>query len=199
MTNSFWNERYSQKDFVYGESPNIFFAETLEKLKPGKIILPCDGEGRNAVHAAREGWEVKAFDLSDAGKLKADHLELKYGVEIDFQIMDALLASYPENSVDVVALIYTHLPPMVRVRLHQNIIKWLKPGGKVILETFCPEQLKNNSGGPKDINMLYTKELLTEDFKKLSIESLDYEKIELNEGKFHEGPADVIRMIATKL
>jgi len=103
MTNSFWNERYSQKDFVYGESPNIFFAETLEKLKPGKIILPCDGEGRNAVHAAREGWEVKAFDLSDAGKLKADHLELKYGVEIDFQIMDALLASYPENSVDVVA------------------------------------------------------------------------------------------------
>jgi len=199
MTNSFWNERYSQKDFVYGESSNIFFAETLEKLKPGKIILPCDGEGRNAVHAAREGWEVKAFDLSDAGKLKADHLELKYGVEIDFQIMDALLASYPENSVDVVALIYTHLPPMVRVRLHQNIIKWLKPGGKVILETFCPEQLKNNSGGPKDINMLYTKELLTEDFKKLSIESLDYEKIELNEGKFHEGPADVIRMIATKL
>ena len=198
MTNSFWNERYSQREFVYGEAPNEFFADELSKLMPGTIILPCDGEGRNAVYAATKGWKVQAFDLSDAGKLKADHLALKYGVEIDFQIMDADFANYPENSVDVVALIYTHLPPIVRVRLHQMIIKWLKPGGKLILETFCPEQLNNNSGGPKDINMLYTIEMLTEDFKKLSIESLDYEKIELNEGKFHQGPADVIRMKATK-
>jgi SAM-dependent methyltransferase len=197
MTNSFWNERYSQRDFVYGESPNVFFAEVLSSLKPGNIILPCDGEGRNAVFASTKGWNVHAFDLSEAGKLKADHLALKYGTVIQFQITDALLATYPENSADVVALIYTHLPPMVRKTLHQNIIKWLKPGGKVILETFCPEQLKNSSGGPKDINMLYTKEVLSADFKDLSIELLDYAQIELSEGKFHEGPADVIRMIAT--
>jgi SAM-dependent methyltransferase len=199
MTNSFWNERYSQRDFVYGESPNVFFAEVLSSLKPGNIILPCDGEGRNAVFASTKGWNVHAFDLSEAGKLKADHLALKYGTVIQFQITDALLATYPGNSADVVALIYTHLPPMVRKTLHQNIIKWLKPGGKVILETFCPEQLKNSSGGPKDINMLYTKEVLSSDFKDLSIELLDYAQIELSEGKFHEGPADVIRMIATKI
>jgi hypothetical protein len=47
--------------------------------------------------------------------------------------------------------------------------------------------------------MLYTKELLTEDFKNLNIEFLEYASIKLNEGKFHEGPADVIRRIATKL
>ena len=199
MTNLFWNERYSQREFVYGEAPNVFFAEELSKLMPGNIILPCDGEGRNAVHAARQGWNVQAFDLSEAGKLKADHLALKYGTVIQFQIIDALLASYPENSVDVVALIYTHLPPMVSKTLHQNIIKWLKPGGKVILETFCPDQLKNNSGGPKDIDMLNSKEILSEDFKDLSINYLDYAKIQLSEGKYHEGPADVIRMIATKL
>jgi SAM-dependent methyltransferase len=170
MTNSFWNERYSQKDFVYGESPNIFFAETLKKLNSRKIILPCDGEGRNAVHAASEGWEVQAFDLSEAGKAKAIHLALKYGVVIDFQIKDAATALYPNDSADVVAMIYTHLPPAVRKELHHNIFKWLKPGGKIILETFCPEQLMNNSGGPKDINMLYTKEMLSDDFKDLKIE-----------------------------
>ena len=199
MTNSFWNKRYSQKDFVYGESPNIFFAETLKKLKSGKIILPCDGEGRNAVYAAREGWEVKAFDLSDAGKLKADHLALKYGVEIDFQIMDAELATFSDESTDVVAFIYAHLPPEVRKTLHQNSIKWLKPGGKVILEVFCPDQLNNSSGGPKDLNLLYTKEMLSDDFKDLKIELLEYKKIELNEGKFHKGIAAVIRMIASKV
>lgn len=195
--NSFWNERYNQKDFVYGEAPNVFFAEELAKLSPGTIILPCDGEGRNAVHAAKMGWEVNAFDLSEAGKAKADLLALKHGININFQIQDAGLAIYSKASADVVAIIYTHLPPEIRKTLHSNIVNWLKPGGKVILETFCPAQLKNASGGPKDINMLNTKEILTEDFKGLNIESLVYQTIQLSEGKFHEGPADVIRMVAS--
>ncbi len=199
MTNTFWNERYSENEFVYGEKSNVFFADTIAQLHPGTIILPCDGEGRNAVHAARNGWNVKAFDLSEAGKLKADHLALKYSAVIDYQIQDAALANYPEKCADVVAIIYTHLPPKIRMTLHQNITKWLKPGGKVVLETFCPEQLNNNSGGPKDIDMLNTKKILSEDFKALRIDYLEYEHIVLNEGKFHEGPADVIRMIATKL
>jgi SAM-dependent methyltransferase len=197
--NSFWNERYGQRDFVYGETPNVFFAETLGTLKQGTIILPCDGEGRNAVHAARQGWEVNAFDLSEAGKAKANLLALKYGVVINYQLKDAATAIYLSASVDVVVLIYAHLPPLVRKKLHRNVIKWLKPGGKIILEAFCPDQLKNQSGGPKDIEMLYTKEMLEDDFHGMSIEVLAYQHIQLNEGKFHEGPADVIRMIATKL
>jgi SAM-dependent methyltransferase len=199
MINSFWNERYSENEFVYGEAPNVYFAEELSKLKPGTIILPCDGEGRNAVHAARQGWNAHAFDLSEAGKLKADGLALKYGVKINYQLLDAALALYPAASADAVAIIYTHLPKEVRKKLYQNIIHWLKPGGKIILETFCPEQLKNNSGGPKDIDMLNTKEILSEDFKELKINYLEYARIQLSEGKYHEGPADVIRMIATKL
>lgn len=198
MENSFWNERYNQYDFVYGESPNIFFADTIEKLNPGTIVLPCEGEGRNAVYAARKGWDVKAFDLSNVGKQKADLLALKYGAIIDFQIMDASLAHYPEKSVDVVALIYTHLPLGIRKTMHENLVKWLKPGGKVILEAFCPDQLNNSSGGPKDVSMLYTKEMLSDDFKDLQIELLEYKHIDLNEGEFHKGPADVIRMITEK-
>lgn len=196
--NSFWNERYSENKFVYGEAPNVFFAESLSALKPSTIILPCDGEGRNAVHAASKGWETLAFDLSEAGKTKADHLALKYGVLIDFQIKDAATASYPNDSADVVAIIYAHLSPEVRKQLHRNVFNWLKPGGKVILESFCPKQLNNSSGGPKDIEMLYTKEILLEDFKHFSIDYLEYEHIQLSEGEFHKGPADVIRMIATK-
>lgn len=196
--NSFWNERYSDREFVYGELPNVYFADTLNALEPGTIILPCDGEGRNAVYAATLGWKALPFDLSEVGKEKADLLALKYNAKIDFQIKDAATALYPSNFADVVALIYTHLPNDVRKKLHHNVVNWLKPGGKVILETFCPDQLKNHSGGPKDIDMLYTKELLEKDFKNLNIQYLEYVSITLNEGKFHEGPADVIRMIATK-
>lgn len=67
----FWNERYSQAEYVYGETPNVFFAAQLDKLSAGTIILPCEGEGRNAVYAASQGWEVKAFDASEAGQKKA--------------------------------------------------------------------------------------------------------------------------------
>lgn len=67
----FWNERYSQAEYVYGETPNVFFEAQLDKLSAGTIILPCEGEGRNAVYAASQGWEVKAFDASEAGQKKA--------------------------------------------------------------------------------------------------------------------------------
>ncbi len=59
---SIWNERFSNQEYVYGEEPNVFFAAQLTKLEKGIIILPCEGEGRNAAYAASKGWVVKAFD-----------------------------------------------------------------------------------------------------------------------------------------
>lgn len=194
----FWEERYSSPLFVYGESPNEFLAETLNKLTPGKIILPCDGEGRNAVFAAKAGWDTYAFDISDAGKTKALQLANKIGVEVDFQVADALLITYPENTADAVALIYAHLPILIRQALHKKVFSWLKPGGKLILEAFNPLQLNNESGGPKSIDMLYTKDMLNADFSSLQINYIEDVEINLSEGDFHKGKANVIRLVATK-
>lgn len=194
----FWEERYSSSIFVYGESPNEFFAETLNKLTPGKIILPCDGEGRNSVFAAKTGWDTHAFDISGAGMTKALLLANKVGVEFDFQVADALLITYPENTADVVALVYAHLPVLIRQALHEKVISWLKPGGKLILEAFNPLQLNNESGGPKSIDMLYTKDMLNIDFSALRINYIEDVEIELSEGDFHKGKSNVIRLIATK-
>lgn len=195
---SFWDERYGGSDYVYGELPNAFFAQELSHLNVGNIILPCDGEGRNAVYAAMKGWEVLAFDNSEEGKRKAMQLALKNKVDIQFDLADASSVQYPEECVDVVALIYAHLPPTVRKILHTNCIQWIKPGGKIILEAFNPLQLNNSSGGPKEPSMLYTTDILKEDFKGLSIDYLENLTIQLNEGAFHEGKAAVIRLIATK-
>ena len=73
----FWEIRYAEKQYAYGENPNVYFKEQLDKLKPGKILLPAEGEGRNAVYAAKQGWEVMAFDLSSEGKNKAEKLAAK--------------------------------------------------------------------------------------------------------------------------
>jgi len=196
---NFWNERYSMKEFIYGEDPNVFFAEQLNKLKPGKIILPCEGEGRNGVYAASLGWEVSAFDSSEAGKEKAIQLATKKGVILNYEIEDAWEVEYPENSFDVVAFVFAHFPTEVRKHIHQKAITWLKPGGRIILEAFNPDQLQNNSGGPKEPSMLYTEKILKDDFKELNIELLETCTTELKEGKFHEGLAEVIRFVGVKL
>jgi hypothetical protein len=66
-----WNERYSASEYIYGTGPNTWLVEKLAGLQPGKILFPAEGEGRNAVHAARLGWNVAAFDQSEAGRKKA--------------------------------------------------------------------------------------------------------------------------------
>ena len=47
-----WNDRYSANEFAYGEQPNNYLKEQLEKLPVGTILFPAEGEGRNAVFAA---------------------------------------------------------------------------------------------------------------------------------------------------
>jgi SAM-dependent methyltransferase len=194
----FWNERYAKNEFIYGKEPNEFFREELENLPVGKVILPCDGEGRNAVFAAKLGWYVNAFDFSPSAKEKAKALAKQEGVNPKYEVADILEKEFKENSADVVALIYVHFPAELRKIAHQKAIKWLKPGGKLILEAFNPKQIDNDSGGPKNIDMLYSEDILREDFKDLKIEKLEILQTNLSEGNFHKGKADVIRLIAIK-
>lgn len=196
---SFWNDRYAEREYVYGENPNIFFAEQLKSLPTGVIILPCEGEGRNAVFAANNGWKVFAFDSSEVGKGKAMKLAEKSGAEINYAIEDASSASYANESADAVALIYAHLPPDVRKQLHQKAVQWLKPGGYLILEAFNQAQLSNTSGGPKNLTLLYTANILKQDFEALKIASVQTLQTTLHEGKYHQGKADIIQLIGLKI
>jgi len=195
---SFWNERYREEGYAYGEEPNVFFAEQIDKLKQGVIVLPCEGEGRNAVYAASKGWEVNAFDMSVAGKSKALQLANRQNVRLSYTIEDATKVAYPLGSIDVVAFIYAHFPVTIRKQIHKKAITWLKLGGRIILEAFNPEQLQNTSGGPKDVTMLYTEEMLLGDFAELEIELIETIQIALTEGKYHQGKAEIIRFVGVK-
>lgn len=196
--NQTWNQRYAEKDFAYGLLPNEFLKEQLEKLPKGNILLPCEGEGRNAVFAAQNGWNVTAFDFSETGFEKAKLLANQNQVNINYSIADALEITFEPESFDAIALIYAHFPEQVRNQFHTNLMTWLKPGGSIILEVFNPLQLNNSSGGPKDITMLYTKDIIEYDFKNLTTKILSLNSIILNEGKYHQGKADVIRYVGQK-
>ena len=193
-----WNERYSSPEFAFGTEPNLFFKEQLDKLKQGNLLLPADGEGRNAVYAAKNGWKVTAFDLSYEAKNKAMKLAEIKQVSIDYLVSDMEDIKFSELYFDAIALVYIHFPIDKREAYHKKLLKWLKPGGIIIMECFSKSQLRYNSGGPKDESMLLSKEVVAKDFSELEILKLDQEIIFLHEGKYHQGEGSVVRFVGRK-
>lgn len=196
--NDFWNERYTSTEYAYGTEPNQYFKEQLEKLKPGKILFPAEGEGRNAVFAAKLGWQVFAFDLSTAGKRKAENLASANGVSIDYQIAGYDNLHFQQDFFDCIVLIFAHMHPLKRTEIHQKLTTFLKPGGTLILEGFSKNQINYDSGGPRDVNMLFSKEEMKTDFGLFSGLSIIDTVTILNEGRFHQGKASVIRVHGIK-
>ena len=196
---SIWNERYQNEDYQYGKSPNDFFEKNINNLTLGRVLIPAAGEGRDAIFAAKKGWEVEAFDLSEMGFQKAKLLAEENKVTIHYEVADVQSIHFPTNHFDVIAPIFFHLPQNLRKEFHANCIQWLKPGGKIILEAFTKNQLKNTSGGPKDLTLLYSKEEIAEDFKELKIDLLQETSRNLKEGPLHQGKADLLQFIGTKI
>lgn len=194
---AFWNERYAQNETVYGQIPNTYFKLKIDALQPSKILLPAEGEGRNAVYAASIGWQVDAFDYSGNAQKKAMQLANKMGVQINYEMLE-INAFNSLQQYEAIGLIYVHLSEKERFAFHRKMVDALLPGGVLILEAFSKAQIKNTSGGPKSLEELYAVEELKADFANLNILEIKEEVCTLDEGPFHKGQANVIRLFAKK-
>lgn len=193
----FWDERYANQEYVYGIMPNAFFKEFIDNSRPGNLLLPAEGEGRNALYALQHGWDVTAVDYSDEGRKKAIKLANDNGYELNYSVAD--LAEWDEEvEPDAIALLYAHFPPNLRSEIHGKLMAKLKRGGKIVMEAFSPKQLQYNSGGPPNLDLLYSKSILESDFQALKIEYLEELEVKIQEGDYHKGKASVVRMIAKK-
>lgn len=198
FNNNFWDQRYDTAEFVYGKEPNEFFRENIEKLNPGKLLLPGEGEGRNSVFAARLGWAVDATDHSSVGKAKAEKLANEFGVKIDYTVCDIKDFQFKVNHYDAAAIIFVHLPLDLRIDTHGKIVKSLKNNGVLIFEVFSKEQYGKTTGGPQDMDMLYSLHDIERDFKSLSTILAESKTLSLNEGEKHSGVSSVIRYVGIK-
>ncbi|MCU0357737.1 MAG: class I SAM-dependent methyltransferase [Cyclobacteriaceae bacterium] len=198
MSKQLWDERYAAHEIVYGYEPNVFFKEQLDRLTPGKLLLPAEGEGRNALYAASRGWEVTAYDFSEVAREKTLKRAREKQLAIDYFVDDLTAANFQESTFDSVGLIFAHLPAHQRRDFHRKCLRALKPGGTLILEGFSKEQLAFQSGGPKDEAMLFDEDMLRKDFQDLYSIRLQKLQITLQEGPFHQGPAAVIRLTGVK-
>lgn len=196
--NPFWDNRYNTQHYVYGKEPNDFFSLQLENMAPGRILLPGEGEGRNAVYAALKGWTVDAFDQSGIAKEKAVALASEKGVKIGYRVCHLQDFDFIPDHYDCAGLIYFHADDPGRKYLHRKVTESLKPGGILILEAFHLEQLNKDTGGPNSPEMLFDEEMLYSDFNSLDLLLLEKQAIVLNEGSFHQGEASVIRLLGKK-
>lgn len=198
MSKDFWNSRYSEKEFIYGTQPNKFLEHQLKNLKPGKALFLAEGEGRNAVYAAKLGWLVDAVDFSSSAKVKALKLAERNNVKINYDVCDLNDYNFKENYYDLVVLIFVHLPFDLRKKVFENSIKALKQNGKLIFEAFSKEQIKNTSGGPRSEDLLYSEKEILDLVKQMKIELIESKVINLDEGEYHKGKADVVRFVGVK-
>lgn len=200
-----WNIRYASEDYAYGITPNIFFKSVIDKYKlVGKILLPAEGEGRNAVYAAKQGLSVTAFDISIEGKKKALKLAEKEKVKINYEVGDFFDLALINEKYDSAALIFAHFASPLLSKYHKKIADLIRPGGMIILEGFSKGHLafrnaNPNIGGPDKIEMLFSKESIQNDFPDFEIIELEEVEMELHEGIFHNGTGKVIRYIGKKM
>jgi SAM-dependent methyltransferase len=197
---NFLDDRYSFEEYVYGTEPNQFFKEQIDKFSsPGKLLMPGEGEGRNAVYAAKLGWQVDAIDQSIKAREKALKLAKQNKVKLNYSVADLNKFVLTENHYNIAAIIFVHLDSEVRSVFHHMIVDSLKPGGKLILEAFSKNQLRKNSGGPQALEMLYSLDDIMNDFKELKTILLEEKNVFLNEGEKHSGEASVLRYVGEKI
>lgn len=195
-----WNRRYDSADFLFGKQPNEWLREQAHALPPaGRVLCVADGEGRNSVWLARQGFQVDAIDVADRAVDKARAFAQNEGVTVNFAVTDCDAFVWPEGAYDGVAAIFVQFadPPM-RARLFERIVRSLKPGGVLILQGYTPKQLEYRTGGPPILSHLYTRDLLVSAFADLSIIELREYEAEVREGQGHSGLSALVGLVARR-
>jgi cyclopropane fatty-acyl-phospholipid synthase-like methyltransferase len=192
----FWNSKFSRDGFLYGLKPNAFIASKIKSFPKGaKVLCLGEGEGRNAIFLAKRGFEVTALDASDIGLKKLDMRAKEENLNIKTVLID-LNEWEADDKYDVILATYLHMYKNEREDLFEKIDDSLDVDGIFIGEFFSQEQINYTSGGPKDLDLLYT----TNDFKYFSLYENEIKQIEtiLDEGPGHQGEASVVRVFVEK-
>lgn len=195
----FWNARYASEEFVYGTGPNDFLKQQVDRLPRGQPVLClADGEGRNGVWLATQGFDVTSVDIAEQGLRKARELARRAGVAIRTELADLATWELGVARWGAIVSIFVHLPPKVRRDLHARCVRALVAGGVIVYEAYGEQQLRHGTGGPKEPELLPPLDELLGDFCGCVIEHRFSGVRAVNEGAFHSGDGHVNQIVARK-
>ena len=193
-----WDERYSGDDFVYGTEPNDFLRSQVENIPAGRVLCLAEGEGRNAVFLAEQGFNVTAVDQSAVGLAKARRLANQRGVEINTVVADLAEFVLESNAWDGIVSIFAHMPAQARAHIHREVVRGLRPGGVLVLEAYRPEQLQYKTGVPPAAEMMMDLDGLHTELAGLDFELAAETVRDIQEGPLHHGRGAVVEILARK-
>jgi SAM-dependent methyltransferase len=195
-----WEKRFSAPDYVFGTEPNAFLKSQAHLLpQSGAALAVADGEGRNGVWLAERGLDVLSIDWSPTALRKAQALAAQRGVTLRAVEVDVVQWQWPVAQFDVVAAIFIQfLTPDERRRVFAAMRNALKPGGLLLIEGYRPEQLNYKTGGPSQVENLYTRALLDAEFGSLCELQITEHDSMTREGTGHVGMAALIDVVGRK-
>lgn len=195
-----WDERFATDDYIFGTEPNRFLVSQAHRLAAGARALSiADGEGRNSVWLAEHGLGVDAVEISPRAVEKARKLAAERGVSVRFEVADVRAWEWPTERYDLVVAIFIQFAsPAERARLFADFRRALRPGGLLILEGYGVRQIEYGTGGPPQVDHLYTRAMLEDAFRGFEILLLDEREDWLEEGTKHVGRSDLIDLVARK-
>ncbi|HEY6825368.1 MAG TPA: class I SAM-dependent methyltransferase [Gemmatimonadaceae bacterium] len=195
---SMWDDRYSAPTYAYGTEPNDFLKSVAGRIPPGRVLCLAEGQGRNAVYLASLGHDVLAVDQSPVGLERARELAASRGVKIATEVADLSNFVIEPRSWSGIVAIFAHLPPALRSRVFAAAVRGLSSGGAFVLEAYAPKQLEYGTGGPKDVSMLMSLDVLRAELAGLRIEHGVETEREIHEGDYHHGHSAVVQVLAFK-
>lgn len=194
-----WDARYAEAGWAFGTEPNDFLREQARHLPAGgHVLCIAEGEGRNAVWLAQQGFHVTGIDVASIGLEKAQQLARERGVCITTVVAD--LASFELGSAawDGIVSIFAHVPAAVRRRVHASVLTALKPGGVLLLEAYRPQQLERATGGPPDDERMLDLGRLRPELGTLEWLVAHEVERDVIEGRYHTGRASTVQLVARR-
>lgn len=190
-----WDQRFSSDEYIYGTEPNEFLRENAAVIPKGDILCLAEGEGRNAVFLAKQGYRVTAVDISAEGIKKTEKLAGENGVTVNTIVANLADFDPGREKWDGVISIFGHVPPDIRRSLHRRVVDSLKENGVFLSEMYRPYQLNYGTGGPPVVELLVSVEQFREELSGLQFELLREVDREIVEGSLHTGMGAVSQVI----
>jgi SAM-dependent methyltransferase len=195
---SAWDQRYAVEGWAFGTEPNDFLKEEAHRIPPGRVLCLGEGEGRNAVFLAEEGFEVVGVDRSQVGMDKAQALAREREVSVETVVSSIEDFDLKEGEWQGIISIFFHLPPDLRGRIHRSVARGLAPGGVLILEAYTPRQLEFGTGGPPHPERLPTLAQLRKELEGLELVVARETEREVHEGRMHTGRGSVVQIVGLR-
>ena len=145
-----WDERYRATDRLWSAEPNVFVADRLGDMRPGRGLDLASGEGRNAIWLAEQGWEMTAVDFSEA----AIERGRETSPEVTWVVAD-IRDWEPGELFDLVVIAYLHLSLHDFEPLIRRAATWLAPGGELFMVGHDRSNIEHGVGGPQVPEVLW--------------------------------------------